>query len=73
MRSMFKLLPKNPNPRGGCACSPHAKLQDCKAPFVVWHASTNDYDHRNPHVVTCLACVTRAVQKAAPADKPDAA
>lgn len=60
--SLFKVLPKNPNGRGGCACSPHAKRADCTGPFVVFHA-TEAWDPRNPSIVIGYKCLTSAVRK----------
>lgn len=55
-RVAFKMLQRNPNPRGGCACSPHSKVVDCKPPYFVGR-NAELMDPRQPHVVICLDCI----------------
>lgn len=61
--SLFKVLPKNPNCRSGCACSPHGKRADCKPPYVAWTA-TECHDPRNPVFVIGFKCLQSAMAKA---------
>lgn len=52
---------KNPNPAGGCFCSPDSKLVDCKGPYIVGtHAEL--MNPRQPYVVIGSGCV-RAMQE----------
>lgn len=61
--SIHKTLPKNPNPRSGCACSPHGKRADCVGPYTVFTA-TEAHDPRNPLLVIGFKCLQSAVAKA---------
>lgn len=61
-RSHFKVYKqKNPNNGGGCMCSPHAKLADCQAPFIV-ATHTDQAVSRNPYVVIGAGCVARMAE-----------
>lgn len=60
--SLFKVLPKNPNGRGGCACSPHGRRADCTGPYAVFTA-TEAWDPRNPSIVVGYQCLTSAARK----------
>lgn len=66
-RSNFKTFTRNPNPRGGCLCSPSAKVQDCTGPYAVaTHAEM--YDPRNGSAVIGAGCLLELARKVAPAE-----
>lgn len=70
-RSHFKLVAKNPNSRGGCLCSPSARLTDCIGPYIAF-GDAEMMDVRNPIPVLSCACAHVAVGKAAKrSDAPD--
>lgn len=61
--SIHRILQKNPNGRGGCACSPHGKRADCKPPYACFTAS-EAWDPRNPVIVVGFKCLQTAMAKA---------
>ena len=61
--SIVKVYQKNPNPRGGCVCSPHGKRAACTPPYACFTASEM-HDPRNPVVVVGFQCLQTAMQKA---------
>lgn len=62
-RAAFKILPSNPNPTSGCVCSPDAKVQSCKPPYIVFTHSES-WSPKNPHIVLSMECACAAVAKA---------
>lgn len=61
--SIVKILPRNPNGRSGCACSPHGKRSDCTPPYACFTA-TEAMDPRNPVFVVGFKCLQTAMTKA---------
>lgn len=55
-RAVISIRHSNPNPGGGCLCSPHSKIVDCKPPYAVFTASEM-MDPRQPNAVACVACI----------------
>lgn len=64
-RANFKMMAKNPNPRGGCLCSPSGKVTDCCGPFAVANGAEM-YDPRNGQAVIGAGCILALARKAAP-------
>lgn len=61
--AIVKMHPKNPNSRGGCACSPHGKRGACTPPYACFTA-TEAHDPRNPVLVVGFPCLQAAMEKA---------
>lgn len=55
-RAIISIRHSNPNPGGGCLCSPHSKIVDCKPPYAVFTASEM-MDPRQPNAVACVTCI----------------
>lgn len=64
-RVAIKIVQKNPNPRGACACSPHSKVVDCEPPYCVF-THIEAADPRQPHIVVGDRCMRAGVEKAHP-------
>lgn len=61
-KSHHKVYHRNPNPTEGCLCSPDAKQQDCKGPFVAF-THTEVVSGRNPYPVIGIDCLLSALKK----------
>jgi hypothetical protein len=70
-RAHFQKKPRNPNPGGGCLCSPDGKLGDCVGPYIVGtHGEM--LNAKNPYVVVGAGCAVRMAEKVAPPAAPAA-
>ena len=64
-RAAIKVMHKNPNPGGQCACSPNSKIMDCKPPYCVF-VNSESMNVRAPNFVVGSECMRAGVTKMHP-------